>query len=67
MVSFGMRNPDSFSIFLSASSLSATSSTGADGEVIMILYARTADSAKCCKEIGLSSHLTNSRTIAAAS
>ena len=51
----------------SCSSISAITSTGSIGGVIAILYARTVDSAKCCSEPGASSHLTKSRTIAAAS
>ena len=49
------------------SSLSATMSTGSIGGVIAILYARAEDSAKCCSDIGVSSHLMKSRTIDAAS
>ena len=42
-------------------------STGSIGGVVAILYARTVDSAKCCSDIGQSSHFTKSRTRSAAS
>src|SRR6185295_7388659 len=41
--------------------------TGPYGGVIAILYARTADSAKCVIEAGLSSHFVMSRTSEAGS
>ena len=46
-VSLGMRGGASAGTGSSCSSPSATSSTGIIGGVIAILYARTADSAKC--------------------
>ena len=46
----------------SCRSPSATSTMGDMGGVIAILYARTADSAKCVSEVGESSHFVKSRT-----
>ena len=47
--------------------LFATITTGPIGGVVAILYARTNDSPKCCKETGVSSHLLKSLTMLAAS
>jgi hypothetical protein len=49
--SFGIFRPSAW-IGSSCRSMSATSSTGSHGGVSAILYARTADSAKCCSDIG---------------
>jgi hypothetical protein len=64
-VIFGMRGlPCTGS---SCSSMSHITITGSIGAVIVNLWARTHDSAKCWSEAGLSSHFTKSRTRPAAS
>ena len=55
-VSFGMCNGPWLVMPVSWRWLSATSTTGPIGGVMDILYARTADSAKCVSESGRSSH-----------
>src|SRR5262249_15765772 len=66
-VSLGMRNLDRFSASASCRSLSATINVGPIGTLIPILYARTADSPKWVRVLGVSSHLRQSRRTAAAS
>ena len=52
-----MRNTASFGMGDSIRVLSSTITTGSLGGVIAIRYARTVDSAKCVREMGVSSHL----------
>jgi len=53
-----MRKLSGSEIGFSCNSASSDSMTGPIGGVTAILQARTADSAKCCSEVGWSSHLT---------